>query len=113
MIHRFPTTFLPDAGGTYTLVKHTSLLKTWNQIGLDVVMNNANMTWGEKTFTDVNPYEIQDMTDDRGEVTTGVRGNLNDKGKVLFLNRWRSAMLAHHCLAHLTEGGMENHQYSC
>ena len=63
------------------------------------------MTWGDKTFTDVTPHEIQDTTADRGEVTTGVRGTLNDEGKALFLNRWRSAMLAHHCLAHLTEGG--------
>ena len=32
-------------------------------------------------------------------------GTLNDKGKAISLNRWRSAMLAHHCLAHLTKGG--------
>ena len=63
------------------------------------------MTWGDKTFTDVNPHEIQDMTADRGKVTAGVCGTLNDKGKALFLNRWRSAMLAHHCHAHLTERG--------
>ena len=63
------------------------------------------MTWGGKNFTDVTPHEIQDMTTYRGEVTAGVRGTLNDKGKALFLNRWRSSMLAHHCLAHFTKGG--------
>ena len=56
MICSFPTTFLPDATGTYTLGDHANLLKTWNQIGLDVVLNNANMTWGDKTFTDVTPH---------------------------------------------------------
>ena len=45
------------------------------------------------------------MTTDRGEVAAGVRNILNDEGKALFLNRWRSAMLAHHCFAHLIEGG--------
>ena len=45
------------------------------------------------------------MTADQGEVTAGIRGTLNDEGKVLFLNLWRSAILAHHCLAHLTKGG--------
>ena len=105
MICRFPTTFLPDVGGTYTLGNHANLLETWNKIGLAVVLNNANMTWGDKTFTDVTPHEIQDMTTDCGEVTAGVRVTLNDEGKELFLNRWRSAMLAHHCFAHFTEGG--------
>ena len=69
MIHRFPTAFLPDAGGTYTLGDHVNLLKTLNQIRLDVVLNNANMTLGDNTFTDVTPHEIQDMKDDRGKVT--------------------------------------------
>ena len=63
------------------------------------------MTWGEKNFTYVNPHEIQDMTTDQGKVTAGVCGTLNDKGKALFLNLRRSAMLAHHFFAHLTEGG--------
>ena len=112
MIFRFPTTFLPYAEGTYTLGDHANLLETWNQIGLEVVLNNAIMTWGDKTFTDVTPHEIQDMTADRGKVTAGFCGTLNDEGKALFLNLWRSAMLAHHCLAHLTEGGrktIKNH----
>ena len=105
MICRFPTTSLPDAAGTYTLDDHANLLEAWNQIGLDVVLNNANMKWGDKTFTDVTPQKIQDMKTDRSEVTAGVSGTLKDKGKALFLNRWRSAMLTHHCLDHLTEGG--------
>ena len=46
MIRRLPTTFLPDAAGTYILGNHANLLETWNQIRLDVVLNNANMTWG-------------------------------------------------------------------
>ena len=69
MICRFPTTFLPDAAGTYTLGDHANLIETWNQIGLDVVLNNANMPRGGNTFTDVTPHEIQDMTTDRDEVT--------------------------------------------
>ena len=57
MICRLPTTFLPDAVGTYILGDHTNFIKTWNQIGLDIVLNNANMTWGYKTFTDVTPHK--------------------------------------------------------
>ena len=85
MIRRFPTTFLPDTGGTYTLDNHANLIETWNQIGLDVVLNNANMTLGDKSFNDITPHEIQDMTDDRGEITAEVRSTLNDEGKALFL----------------------------
>ena len=44
MICRFPTTFLPDTEGTYTLGDHANLLETCNQIGLDVFLNNTNMT---------------------------------------------------------------------
>ena len=105
MIRRFPTTFLPDAAGTYILGDHANFLENWNQIGLDVVLNNANMTWGDNTFTNVTPHEIQDMTTDHGKLTAGVCGTLNYEGRALFLNRWRSVMLAHPCLAHLTEGG--------
>ena len=56
MIRRLPITFLLDAGGTYTLGDHANLLETWNQIGFDVVLNNVNITWGGKTFTDVTPH---------------------------------------------------------
>ena len=66
MICRFPTTFLPDATGTYILGNHANLLEIWNQIGLDVVVNNSNMTWGDKIFTAVTPHEIQYMTTDCG-----------------------------------------------
>ena len=55
------------------------------------------------------------MTTDLGKYTAGVCGTLNDEGKALFLNSWRSAVLAHHCLAHLTEGGrrtIKTHVYS-
>ena len=65
------------------------------------------MTWGDRTFTDITLHEIQNMTADQGEVTVGVCGTLNDKGKAPFLNRWRSVMLTHHCLAHLTKWGRQ------
>ena len=68
MIRRFPITFLLDAGGTYTLGNYANLLETWNQIRLDVFLNKANMTWGDKTFTDVTPHKIQDMTTDCGKL---------------------------------------------
>ena len=53
MIRRSPTTFLPDAAGTYILVDHANFLENWNQIRFDVVLNNANMTCRDKTFTDI------------------------------------------------------------
>ena len=107
MICRFPTTILPDPGRTYTLGNHANLLETWNQIGLDVVLNNANIIWGDRTFTDITLHEIQNMTADQGEVTVGVCGTLIDKGKAPFLNRWRSVMLTRHFLSHLTKGGRQ------
>ena len=93
-------TVAPD--GTVTLGDHANLIETWNLIGLNTVLNNVNMTWGDKSFNYVTPNEIQDMTTARGEVTGGVRGTLNDTGKALFLNRWRSTMMAHHALLLLT-----------
>ena len=48
MILRFPMSFLPDAEGTYIIGDHANLFKTWNQIGLDLVLNNANMNGGER-----------------------------------------------------------------
>ena len=78
MICRFPTTFFPDAAGTNIISDHANFIETWNQIGLDVVLNNANMTWGDKTFTNVTPHDIQDMKTARGKVTAGVCGTLND-----------------------------------
>ena len=105
IICRLPTTFLPDAAGTNILGNHANFIETCNQIRLDVVLNNANTTWGDKPFTNVTPQKIQDMTTDRGEVTAGFCGTINDEGKALFLNLWRSAILTHHCFAHLTEGG--------
>ena len=102
-IKRFPTTFAANAAGNQVLGDFKNLLETWNQIELNVVLNIANMTWGNKTFADVVPHTIEDMTNARGEVEAGVRGSLNDLGKALFLKRWRSAMMAHHCLSFLTE----------
>ena len=61
------------------------------------------MTWGETSFTDVTPHEIQYMTTDRGEVTGVVCGALNNTGKALFLKHFRSTMMAHHALLFLTD----------
>ena len=88
--------------GTITLGDHENLIETWNRIRLYTVPRNANMTWGDKSFTDVNPRVIQDMTTARGEITGGVCGTLNDTGKAFFLKRWRSTMIDHHALLFLT-----------
>ena len=94
---------MPAAFAAKVVGDFKNLLETWNQIELNVVLNIANMTWGNKTFADVVPHTIEDMTNARGEVEAGVRGSLNDLGKALFLKRWRSDMMAHHCLSFLTE----------
>ena len=104
MIRRFPTTYRPGAAGNNVLDDHTNFLATWNQISLEVVLNNANMTWGDKSYTDIIPHEIEDMIQARDEVSGGVRGALNDEGKVLFLQRCQSTMLDHYYLAYMTEG---------
>ena len=52
-IRQFPTTMTVAPDGTVTVVNHANLIETWNQISLDTVLNNANITWGGKSFTDV------------------------------------------------------------
>ena len=93
-------TVAPD--GTVTLWDHANLVETWNRIGIGTVLNNANIIWGDKSFTDVTPHEIQDMNTSRGEVTGRVCGTINDTGKSLFLKRRRITMIAHHALLLLT-----------
>ena len=88
--------------GMVTLGKNVNLIETWNRIELNTVPNNVNMTWESKSFTDVTPHEIQDMTTDRGKVTGGVHSNINNTGKSLFLKRRRSTMMAQHTLLFLT-----------
>ena len=83
-LRQFPTTMTVALDGTVTLADHANSIDTWNRIGLDTVLKNANMTRGDKSFTDVTHHEIQDTTPDRGEVTGGFRGTLNDTGKAIF-----------------------------
>ena len=97
-LHQFPTTITISLYGTVTLGNHANLIDTWNRIGLDTVLKNAKMTWGKKSFTDVTPHEIQEMTTASGKVTGGFRGTLYDTVKSLFLMRWRSIIMSHHAL---------------
>ena len=84
-LRQFPTTVNIAPDGMVTLDSHAKFIDSWNRIGLDTLLNNANMTWGDKLFTDVTPHEIQDMTNTRGEVTGRVRITLNYTGKgILF-----------------------------
>ena len=94
-------TVAPD--GTVTIGYHANLIETWNRIRLDTVLNNYNITWGYKAFTDVTHHEIQDMTTARGEVTGRVCGTLNDTGKAIFLHSCRSTMMDHHTILFLTD----------
>ena len=102
-LRQFPTTMTVALYGTVTLGNHANLIETCNRIRLDAVLKNVNMTWGDKSFTDVTHHEIQDMTIARGKVTGGVRGILYDTGKDLFLKRWRSIMMYHHALLLFTD----------
>ena len=97
-LHTFSTTMTVAPDGTVTIGDHANLIQTWNRIGIDTVLNNMNMTWGDKSFTDFVTHEIQDMTTACGEVTSGVPGSLNNTGKNTFVKRWRSTMMAHHAL---------------
>ena len=101
-LRQFPATMADATDGTVTLGDHANLIETWNRIGLNNVPNNANMTWESKSFTDVTPHEIQDMTTDRGKVTGGVHSNINNTGKSLFLKPQRSTIMAQHTLLFLT-----------
>ena len=102
-LRQFITMMTVALDSTVTPGNHANLIDTWNRIILNTVLKNANMTWGDKSFTDVTSHEIQDMTTAHGKVTGGVRGTLNDTGKDLFLKRWRSTIMAHHGLLFLTD----------
>ena len=104
-LKRIPTTCTvaaADKGGAITFGNQKDLLESWNQISLETILKNANQTWGDKTWTNVIPHAIEDLSAARGELTAGVRGTLNDEGKKIFLLRWRSTMMAHHCIQLLT-----------
>ena len=55
---QFPTTMTAAPDGTVTLGNYANLIETWNRIGLNTVLNYANMTWGDKSITDVTTHEI-------------------------------------------------------
>ena len=79
-LHQFTTTMTVSPDGTVTLGDHANLIETWNLIGLDTLLNNVNMTWGKKSFTDFTPHETQYTTTARDEVTDGFCGTINDTG---------------------------------
>ena len=70
--------------GTVTIGDHAKFIETWNRIGIDTVLNNENITWRDKSFTDVTPHEIQDTTTAHGKVTIRVCGTLNNTEKLFF-----------------------------
>ena len=47
-LRQFPTTMNVALDGTVTLDDHANLIETCSRIGLDTVLNNVNMTWGDK-----------------------------------------------------------------
>ena len=49
-LRQFPTTTTIAPDGMFTLGNHANFIETWNRIGLDTVLNNANMTWGGKVI---------------------------------------------------------------
>ena len=79
---QFPTMMTVATDGTVTLGDHAKLIETWNRIMLKTVLNNTNMTWRDKSFTDVTSHEMQYMTTACGKVTGGVRGTFNNTGKI-------------------------------
>ena len=110
LVKRVPLSKIVEADGTITFGDNKSILESWNQISLEAVLQNANETWGDRTWNDVVPHEIQDLSNARGEVENGVRGDLNAQGKLVFIKRWRSRMLATHALKSLTPEAVKSLQ---
>ena len=55
-ICQFPTPMTVYPYGTVTLGDHANLIETCNRIGIDNVLRNANMKWGDNSFTDITPH---------------------------------------------------------
>jgi hypothetical protein len=68
---------------------------------LDIAQRNASVIWGNESFTDQNPKEIQQLTAANGYLTAA--GLINSAGKKVIQQRILSKILAHQTLVLLTD----------
>ncbi len=68
---------------------------------LDIAQRNASLIWGNESFTNQNPKEIEELTAANGNLTTG--GRINPAVKKIVQQRILSKVLAHQTLALLTK----------
>ena len=76
-------------------------LDVYSDMLLDIAQRNASVIWGNESFTDQNPKEIQQLTAANGYLTTS--GQINPARKKLIQQRILSKILAHQTLALLTD----------
>jgi len=103
-ISRVPTTrTVDDADPTIiTFGGYQNIIETWNQFTRELIHKTANVTWGDKTWTVTGDKQIIRLSQARGEVNAGVRGDLNETGKLMLMRRWKATILAHQLLESLT-----------
>ena len=90
--------------GNVTFLGHKDILKTWNEITIDIIQKNATETWGDKSWTVTDVKEIAEFTEARGELIPNgaAQGQLTAEGRKAFMRRQKSKYLAHHILGLLT-----------
>ena len=101
---RVPTTRTVDAVDPtiITYGGHQNIIETWNQFSRELIHKTANDTWGDKTWTVTADKKIERISQACSKVDAGVRGDLNDAGKIMLMRRWKSTILAHQLLESLT-----------
>ncbi len=68
---------------------------------LKIAQHNASLIWGDESFTDQHPKEVQELIPANGSLTTN--GSITYTGKKIIQQRILSKILAHQTLALLTD----------
>ena len=76
------------------------ILDVYSDKLLDIAQKNASLIWGDESFTNQNPKEIEELTQENGELTA--RGTLTASGKKIIQQRILSKIVAHQTLALFT-----------
>ena len=103
VLKRVSTTWTVNSDdGTITFSNFRDILESWNQITLNIVLKNANQNWGDKSWTDIIPCYIVDLSNTRGKIDAELRITLNATGTNMFMLRWRLQVMTNDTLALLT-----------
>ena len=84
-----------------SFINQIKVLDVYSDKLLDIAHKNASLIWGDLSFTDQNPKEIEELAQANGDLTP--TGRLTASGKKVIQQRILSKILAHQTLALLTD----------